>query len=99
MLILHADTGAAVVATPKLSGKKLPHGVVWIDLLGGSEEERHFVERATGLRVPTFERLQEIESSSRLAVEDGILYLSTPVIYRSESNEPLTTPLGFVLSP
>jgi magnesium transporter len=41
--------------------------------------------------------LSEIESSSRLRVEKDALYLSTPIVFRTESGEPVTTSVGFVL--
>ena len=97
MITLHtAALGEHVL--PDLSAQQLPKDVVWIDLMKGDAAERASIERATGIRVPTFERLVEIESSSRLATENGALYLSTPMIYRGTSNEPLSTPLGFVLT-
>ena len=43
-------------------------------------------------------RLSEIESSSRLRTRDGALYLSAPLIYSADSDQPTTTPVGFVLS-
>ena len=88
MLALHscaADTG---VAAPDLSAAALPAGVVWIDLLDASAAEVAFVERAAGLHVPTLTELSEIESSSRLRSRDGALYLSTPLIYRAQSELP-----------
>jgi magnesium transporter len=71
---------------------------VWIDLLSPTDEEREEVERATGLRLPTRARIEEIEWSSRVSLEDGVLYLSTPV---PEGNDWLSSApgtLGMVLS-
>ena len=44
---------------------RLPPTAVWLDLLNGSDAEKAYVERTTGMRVPTLSDLQEIESSSR----------------------------------
>ncbi len=71
---------------------------VWIDLLNPSDSERSLVERGTLLRVPALEELAEIESSSRLNVEHGALYLSTPMGYLDADGMARTKPLGFVLS-
>jgi magnesium transporter len=98
MLALSTAAAPADQLSPDLSARTLPQGVVWIDLLNGSPEERAFIERTTGLRVPGFDRLSEIESSSRLATENGALYLSSPMVYRGDTSEPLATPLGFVLT-
>ena len=43
-----------------------PDAVVWIDLLEPTAEERGRITSEYGLRVPSREALQEIESSSRL---------------------------------
>jgi len=72
----------------------LPKNVAWIDLLKPEPDEVAFVKRTTGLEVPSIEALSEIESSSRLRSQNGAIYLSAPLIYRADSNQPLTTPVG-----
>jgi len=57
-----------------------------------------FVEQATKLAMPGIEELSEIESSSRLRTEKGALYVNAPLIYRAETDEPMATPVGFVLT-
>src|SRR5450432_3243964 len=69
----------------------------WIDLCGATDEERAAVERATGLRVPTENAIREIESSSRVFVEGGALYLSTPLPTSGDARTPLSA-AGFVLT-
>jgi magnesium transporter len=69
----------------------------WIDLLNPDAEEMRLVAQATGLRVPSKAEVSEIESSSRLAHEDGALYLSLPLVSRLDE-APRTVPAGFVLS-
>lgn len=80
-----------------LSAATLPAGVVWIDLCNGDAVEIAFVERATGLHVPGLTELSEIESSSRLRTVKETLYLSTPMVMRGDTGEPVTTAVGFVL--
>lgn len=69
----------------------------WIDLISPTEEETARVAAATGLAVPTRSDLSEIESSSRLATRNGVLYLSLPLLSLAEG--PRSVPAGFVLSP
>jgi magnesium transporter len=76
----------------------LPPEAVWIDLLRPEPDEIAFVKRTAGLDVPSIEELSEIESSSRLRSEAGTLNLSAPLVYRSDSDQPLATPVGFVLT-
>jgi magnesium transporter len=97
MLSAHTCIADKSAAATELSAGALPADVVWVDVLGGDAAEVAFIERATGLHVPTLTELSEIESSSRLRADKGALYLSTPLVYRTELGEPLTTSVGFVL--
>jgi len=72
---------------------------VWIDLLQPTPEEREHIADEFGLRVPSREALQEIESSSRLRAEGQVLTLSMPLAVSEERADPLPVPLGFILSP
>jgi magnesium transporter len=75
-----------------------PGDAVWIDLLDPDEGEREQVASATGLDLPSKDALAEIESSSRVHVEDGVLYLSTPVAVSTDCATDGVTTLGFVLT-
>jgi magnesium transporter len=71
---------------------------VWIDLCNGDAAEIAEAARLSGLRVPTREALGEIESSSRVFVEGGALYLSMPLITPTGEGDTILSPLGFVLT-
>ena len=71
---------------------------IWIDLLEPTPDEAANVARDTGLAVPSEADIDEIESSSRLAEHDGVLYLNMPLVSRPET-EPRSVSVGFVLSP
>ncbi len=76
------------------------HSDVWIDLHAPDEARLLEVESATGLSLPRLEDLQEIESSSRLYVEGGALFMSFPVLTPYRHGEPTrSVPVGFVLQP
>jgi magnesium transporter len=77
---------------------KLPKEAIWIDLLNPTEEEKSFVEKRSGFHIPSIEALSEIESSSRLIVEQGVVYLSTPLVAGSGTADPSLSPVGFILS-
>ena len=98
MLILHSRAGEVCRPPEDLGGNALPPDAVWIDLLKPAPEEIAFIERATGLKLPDFDALSEIESSSRLRAENGALYLSAPLVYRADSDDPQGTPVGFILT-
>lgn len=73
-----------------------PADAIWIDLYNPSNEEVSSVEKALSIAIPRREALEEIESSSRLQFEDGVLQLSTPVSAHNDDEGP--TPVGFVLT-
>src|SRR5215472_7003873 len=98
MLTLYHSCSAPGEQPADLATASLPANVAWIDLLKPEPEEVAFVERTTGLAVPSIEDLSEIESSSRLRHRNGAIYLSAPLIYRAGSDQPLATPVGFVLT-
>ena len=76
------------------------HGDAWIDLHKPDEARLREVEAATGLSLPRLEDLQEIESSSRLYVEGGALFMSFPVLTPYQHGEPTrSVPVGLVLQP
>ena len=98
MLTVYDSRAARSRHVADLDAADLPPNVVWIDLMKPEPGEIAFVERATGLHVPSKDELSEIESSSRLRSRDRALYLSTPLVYRAQSELPLSTPVGFVLT-
>src|ERR1700748_1653926 len=98
MLALYNNRGIRSRAAAGADASALPPGGVWIDLLNPETSETAFVEKTTGLAVPSLDELSEIESSSRLRARDGALYLSLPLIYTGEPDEPMSTPVGFVLT-
>jgi magnesium transporter len=98
MLALYSNHGVRSETPTDAADGAVPREIVWIDLLQPDADEIKFVEGATGLAVPSLAELSEIESSSRLRTEDGALYLSAPLIYRAQSDQPISTPVGFILT-
>ena len=71
---------------------------IWFDLETPTPAEYALVTRITGLSLPQYADLAEIETSSRLSVKGEILTLSLPVVVRlADSIE--NGVCGFVLSP
>ncbi len=79
---------------PNASGKP----PVWIDLLDANEAEVAEAARISGLRVPTRDALSEIESTSRIFIEKGALYLSLPLITPMGDQSTSLMPVGLVVS-
>jgi len=96
LLTIYRDSSGSLRSSHEL---KLPDEVIWIDLLNPTDDEKKFVEDRTGLRVPTVEQLSEIESTSRLIVDHGVIYLSTPLVAQGDTADYHLSPAGFILSP
>jgi magnesium transporter len=70
----------------------------WIDLFNATQADVDHVGQLCGIHIPTREELSEIESSSRLYVQDGAIYVSLPAVTYVDG-APLVSPFGLVLSP
>jgi magnesium transporter len=77
---------------------ELSDDVIWIDLLNPTKEETTLVELRIKVRIPSIESLNEIESSSRLAVDREVLYLSIPAVAQGETADAYLSPTGFILT-
>ena len=95
--MLYANTGTQPRHTLE-PGQHLASKAVWLDLVNPTDAERDAAARLTGLRVPTREDVAEIESSSRLFTEQGVLYFSMPYSYLGADGLSQVVPTGFVLS-
>lgn len=85
------------VAAASVTDRTQLDSAVWFDLLNPTDEEHALAERLTGLRIPTRQDVEEIESSSRVYAEAQTLYLSTPLVRRIDDLS-FTSPVGFVLT-
>jgi len=95
MLTLHRDIGS----NWREGDDDLPEHIIWIDLLDPTDEETALVQSRAKIRIPSKEALSEIEASSRLISEQGILYLSTPIVANDDLLHTNLSPVGFILGP
>jgi magnesium transporter len=93
-MIYRDSIGSLQRSSPQLSSE-----VIWIDLFNPTDEEKAFVESRAGVRIPSAEALSEIESSSRLAVDRAVVYLSMPVVAQGDTADAFLSPVGFILAP
>lgn len=54
------------------------HGVTWLDLLNPTPQEQALATALCGQPIPTFDDLNEIESSSRISVRNGAAFCPPP---------------------
>lgn len=81
-----------------IENPNLLHSAVWIDLLSPSRTEKDEVEQHIGHDIPTREEMAEIELSSRLYKENGILFMTATMLAQSDSSNPQLDPVTFVLT-
>ncbi len=98
MLSVYIPRGTSLERTTVDSGDAPPDGTVWIDLVSPTVQEDKLVEHFLGIAVPTREEMQEIEVSSRLYVENGGRYMTATLMCQSDTANPKTTPVTFILS-
>ena len=98
MITLYVPNGHCIARTELGPGAPLPPEAVWIDLVQPSREEELLVETALGIDAPTREEMQEIEVSSRLYTENGAVYMTATVMSRMDTDQPLASPVSFVLA-
>lgn len=91
------ELGSIVAAPLSTVAPTPPPGLVWIDVFQPSVEEKALVEAATGIAIPTPEQMREIEPSSRLFQANGALFMTASVLHRSDTAEPETRAMTFVI--
>ncbi|MDX9688927.1 MAG: magnesium transporter [Proteobacteria bacterium] len=95
--IYHLEHGRFSQTEGQESLTALPPDTIWVDLLSPTREEQSMVERLLSIEVPTRDEMQEIETSSRLYVEDGALVMTMAVLHRPTSDEPEAPSVTFIL--
>ncbi|WP_414462244.1 magnesium/cobalt transporter CorA [Hyphomicrobium sp. DY-1] len=75
----------------------IPGQAVWIDLYNPAPQDNRFVEQLLSIDLPTREEMQEIEVSARLYQEDGAEFMTLTAASQLETDEPMTSPITFVL--
>jgi magnesium transporter len=77
---------------------EVPQSAIWLDLVNPAPGEDRLVEKRLGIAVPTREEMQEIEVSSRLYVEHHARFMTATLMCNSDTVDPKTTPVTFILS-
>lgn len=98
MLTVYVLRGTSLEPQVVADDGEIPEAAVWLDLFNPTLGEDKLVERLVGIAVPTREEMQEIEISSRLYVENGARYMTATLMCQSDTPQPITTPVTFILS-
>ncbi|HET8728724.1 MAG TPA: magnesium transporter CorA family protein [Alphaproteobacteria bacterium] len=99
MITVYSHRAGAVSTEAFMHGEPLPQGVIWIDALRPTEEERAALSAAVGIDLPTQADMHEIEASSRIYDEEGTSFLTAPIVAKADTPTPEVGALTFVLTP
>src|SRR5215471_13522407 len=98
MLAVYVPHGSSLERHLTATLTEIPETAVWFDLFNPAQQEDKLVERVLGIAVPTREEMQEIEVTSRLYVENGARYMTATLMCQSETANPKTTAVTFILA-
>lgn len=97
MLMFYGAAKHGPIAVPH-DATAIPGDVDWIDAFQPTPDENALLQRFLKTKIPTLEDLNEIETSSRLAVDGDVIVMSLPATFKDDTGYPKGTPIGFVVS-
>jgi magnesium transporter len=98
MIRIYTQSEQGITRTVGLEVQNIrPEGIFWIDLLTPDAEELAYAEQICAIEMPTKDEMREIESTSRLYCEDGARFMTTTVLSRVETDEPMIAEITFIL--
>lgn len=75
------------------------HTGLWSDLLNPEPQEKKEIEKEFSISIPSQEEMEEIESSSRLYKVEESLYMTSVIVAKADSANPILSPVAFILHP
>lgn len=98
MITGYCVNGEAVALSTAEPPSALRPDLVWIDLVEPTKAEDLMIESLLGIPIPTRDELRDIEPSSRLYTDDGAVFMTASLVYRSDTEMPGLTDVGFILA-
>ncbi|WP_026612991.1 magnesium transporter CorA family protein [Ensifer aridi] len=98
MITGYCVNGEAVVLSTAEPPAALRPDIVWIDLVEPTKAEDLMMEGLLGISIPTRQDLKDIEPSSRLYTDDDAVFMTASLVYRSDTEMPGLTDVGFILA-
>ena len=71
---------------------------IWIDMFDPTADEDALLKRVTGIDIPTREEMEEIETSSRLYVDDTAAFMTAMLPAGTDTDAPAILPVSFILA-
>ena len=98
MIRAYRPDGTAEIISASDPRTAIDPAILWLDLVNPDRAEEALAERLLGVPLPTREDLKDIEPSSRLYVEDNVVFMTGSLVYHVETNLPELTDVAFILS-
>ena len=98
MIRAHRPDGTAEIIPASDQRTSLDSTFLWLDLVNPDRAEEQLAERLLGIPLPTREDLKDIEPSSRLYVENDVVFMTASLVYKVETDLPEITDVAFILS-
>lgn len=98
MIRAYRPDGTAEIISASDPRTSLDPAILWLDLVNPDRGEEALAERLLGVPLPTREDLKDIEPSSRLYVEEGVVFMTSSLVYHVETDLPELTDVAFILS-
>ena len=83
---------------PVPKGLGIESDAIWYDLLHPEPDEVTTIEQVLSIHVPSLAEMSEIEESSRLFEDKGVLYMAAVLIASADSGTPLMVPTTFIVT-
>lgn len=98
MIRIYTQTENGIARTVGLEEQETRRGdIFWIDLLTPDADELAYAEKLCAIEMPTKDEQREIEATSRLYCEDGGRFMTTSVLSRVETDDPIIAEITFIL--
>ena len=98
MIRIYTQTENGIARTVGLEDQSNRRGdIFWIDLLTPDADELAYAEELCAIEMPTKDEQREIEATSRLYCEDGGRFMTTSVLSRVETDDPIIAEITFIL--
>lgn len=98
MITAYTRTDGRIEAATLTEKNALPQNLCWLDLDTPSDTEREAVAGWLGVAVPSQAEMEEIEVSSRLYVENEVIYLTATLLVGADSPEPELADLSLIVT-
>ena len=96
MLQILSQNSQEIRSIPK--GLEFESNAIWYDLINPEPDEVCAIEQTLGIHVPSLAEISEIEESSRLFEDKGVLYMAAILIASADSGTTVMVPTTFIVT-